>query len=580
MADRKAELEKKRQKLEELKKAREQKKKETQDKELVTQGDDSKSKEREDVDELVSSLLGPTNPPEQPSTKLPATTVATETAGEAHVIPKKKKATKLVMDQLIGVNIRPVELEVYTKCVQTDLTLEDSLVKGAEEVTVVMPTDVHSTAEPVQPVEQLTEESTKQSDTEEHKDTKLSEEECEAMMSTNEFHQFLSRAALVMERALTDPSDIMFDCYLDDGDRELGGDKCLGAQVMCRNIFCDEKLCKGRVAMDTHWSPHHPELLLASFNAGDGDTDGLALVWNVNFRKDTPDYVFHSQSPVVSSTFAKFHPSYLIGGTLSGQVILWDMRSNRRIPVQRSPLSAQAHTHPIYCVNVVGTENAHNLITISSDGKLCSWSLDMLSQPQESMELQSRQAKAIAVSCMDFSLNDVNRFVIGSQECLAYQAVRHGSKPGVVNLFEGHAGPITSISCHNSSVQLDLSHLFLTSSFDWTVKLWSSKQQSDSLSASKSASIPPLFSFECNSDYVYDVQWCPSHPAVFGCVNGMGQLQLWDINKDSEVPVVTEDVGNTLRTMEFAPDGKMVVIGDSKGQVHIYELGEVGVVIT
>ena len=35
MADRKAELEKKRQKLEELKKAREQKKKETQDKELV-----------------------------------------------------------------------------------------------------------------------------------------------------------------------------------------------------------------------------------------------------------------------------------------------------------------------------------------------------------------------------------------------------------------------------------------------------------------------------------------------------------------------------------------------------------------
>ena len=43
--------------------------------------------------------------------------------------------------------------------------------------------------------------------------------------------------------------------------------------------------------------------------------------------------------------------------------------------------------------------------------------------------------------------------------------------------------------------------------------------------------------------------------------------------------MVTEDVGNTLRTMEFTSDGKMVVIGDSKGQVHIYELGEVGVVI-
>ena len=40
--------------------------------------------------------------------------------------------------------------------------------KGAEEATVVMPTDVHSTAEPVQPVEQLAEEPTNnQSDIEE-----------------------------------------------------------------------------------------------------------------------------------------------------------------------------------------------------------------------------------------------------------------------------------------------------------------------------------------------------------------------------------------------------------------------------
>lgn len=38
--------------------------------------------------------------------------------------------------------------------------------------------------------------------------------------------------------------------------------------------------------------------------------------------------------------------------------------------------------HPVYCVNVVGTQNANNLISISTDGKMCSWSLDMLSQPQ------------------------------------------------------------------------------------------------------------------------------------------------------------------------------------------------------
>lgn len=50
------------------------------------------------------------------------------------------------------------------------------------------------------------------------------------------------------------------------------------------------------------------------------------------------------QSPVVSVGFARFHPNLLVGGTYSGQIVLWDNRSHRRTPVQRTPLSAAAHT--------------------------------------------------------------------------------------------------------------------------------------------------------------------------------------------------------------------------------------------
>lgn len=39
---------------------------------------------------------------------------------------------------------------------------------------------------------------------------------------------------------------------------------------------------------------------------------------------------------------------------------------------------------------MVGTQNAHNVISVSSDGKLCSWSLDMLSQPQDILELNHK----------------------------------------------------------------------------------------------------------------------------------------------------------------------------------------------
>lgn len=62
----------------------------------------------------------------------------------------------------------------------------------------------------------------------------------------------------------------------------------------------------------------------------------------------------------------------------------WRSRPVLAIPVKRefrsSPLLSSQH--PVYCVSVVGTQNANNLISISTDGKMCSWSLDMLSQPQ------------------------------------------------------------------------------------------------------------------------------------------------------------------------------------------------------
>lgn len=44
----------------------------------------------------------------------------------------------------------------------------------------------------------------------------------------------------------------------------------------------------------------------------------------------------------------------------------------------------------------------------------------MLSQPQETLELQHRQSKAIAAMCLAFPHNDVNNFVVGSEEGAVY----------------------------------------------------------------------------------------------------------------------------------------------------------------
>ena len=40
---------------------------------------------------------------------------------------------------------------------------------------------------------------------------------------------------------------------------------------------------------------------------------------------------------------------------------------------------------------------------------------------QESLELVNRGAKQVAVTSLSFPSNDVNKFIVGSEECIAYQ---------------------------------------------------------------------------------------------------------------------------------------------------------------
>uniref|UniRef100_A0A8D3CUK9 Dynein cytoplasmic 1 intermediate chain 1 n=1 Tax=Scophthalmus maximus TaxID=52904 RepID=A0A8D3CUK9_SCOMX len=397
----------------------------------------------------------------------------------------------------------------------------------------------------------------------------LTEEERQQILHSSEFQSFFDCSIRVMERALAEDSDIFFD-YSGRDLEDKEGDSGSGSSLSLSRLFYDEHWSKHRVITCLDWSPQYPELLVASYNNNEDaphEPDGVALVWNIKFKKATPEYIFHCQSPVVSVGFARFHPNLVVGGTYSGQIVLWDNRSHRRTPVQRTPLSAAAHTHPVYCVNVVGTQNANNLITVSTDGRMCSWSLDMLSQPQETMELVYNKSKAVAVTGMAFPTGDVNNYVVGSEEGTVYTASRHGSKAGICEMFEGHQGPVTGVSCHSAVGTVDFSHLFITSSFDWTVKLWSTKHNK------------PLYSFEDNADYVYDVMWSPVHPAIFAAVDGMGRLDLWNLNNDTEVPTasVTVEGASALNRVRWSSGGKDVAVGDSEGRVWIYDTGELSV---
>ncbi|XP_052414799.1 dynein, cytoplasmic 1, intermediate chain 2a isoform X4 [Carassius gibelio] len=565
----KAELERKKQRLAQIREEKKRKEEERKKKELdgrregasPPQDDSDLERKRREAEALLQSMgivdASMVPPPMSPSAKSVGTPSETgsQDSGDGGTGPRRGPL-KLGMSKVTQVDFPPRELVSYSKETQTPTQTHHKDNEEEEEEDLAV----------VQPAPENQDEKDSQKEEEEALPHELTEEEKQQILHSEEFVTFFDHSSRIVERALSEQVDVFFD-YSGRALQDKEGESQAGAKLSLNRQFADERWSKHRVVTCLDWSPQYPELLAASYSSNEDaphEPDGVALVWNMKYKKTTPEYVFHCQSAVLSAAFAQFHPNLLVGGTYSGQIVLWDNRSNKRTPVQRTPLSASAHTHPVYCVNVVGTQNAHNLISISTDGKMCSWSLDMLSTPQDSLELVFKQSKSVAVTSMSFPLGDVNNFVVGSEDGSVYSACRHGSKAGISEMFEGHHGPITGLDCHTAAGPVDFSHLFVTSSFDWTVKLWSNKNNK------------PLYSFEDNSDYVYDVMWSPTHPALFACVDGVGHLDLWNLNNETEVPTasVTVEGSPALNRVRWTQSGREVAVGDSEGQVHIYDVGE------
>lgn len=421
----------------------------------------------------------------------------------------------------------------------------------------------------------------------------LSAEELSAIFGASEFTEFVEHSSKIVERALTDSYDYMKDYTLLD---DRTADDYEGRQVKFQRVFWDDKLCKGRSITDIGWSTKHPELVVVSYSrseaAATDEPDGLVLVWNVHLA-DRPEFTFHAQTDVLSVCFSPFHPNLVIGGTYSGQILIWDTRA-RNLPVLKTPLSAAGHTHPVYSIQMVGTQNAHNLITASTDGMVCSWMLDMLARPQETLELlNSAHSKTdeVSVTVIGFPDQETTNFWVGTEEGNVYQAARYdraGFKAGLslAEVYRGHAAPITGLHFHPLHGPVDFSDLFLSSSMDWTSRLWRLKGNKSSTSSSAAAirgnnaqrgeTVAPILTLEEANDYVYDVAWHTLHPALFAQVDGSGRFDLFNLNMDVERPIVSINVGSSRALNKVKWDkkeGKRVAMGGADGRVYVYDVG-------
>jgi len=320
-----------------------------------------------------------------------------------------------------------------------------------------------------------------------------------------------------------------------------------------------------------------------------------------------PEYTFHSTSDILTAKFSPFHPSLIVGGSYSGQVLLWDTRSRTPLPVQKTPLTGASiggHTHPVYSISLVGTQNANNIISCSTDGVVCGWTVDMLSLPQEYLELTTpppSKTEDLSPQCMSFPLSDPTSFLVGTEEGTIYPCHRYdraGAKAGVDTRlrYRGHTAPVMSLDFHPARGPVDLGDLVLSSALDWTIKLWKTRAASSASvaapntssalgpSASNEQTVSPLLELP-REDIVYDARWSPHKPGVFASVDGAGNVEVWDLTMDTEVPVThtTPEIDRTIQGGYVAKslekvtweekEGKRLGVGGAAGVVTVFEVG-------
>lgn len=503
------------------------------------------------------------------------------------------------------VELPPLEREAYARFAQTDLSMEDG------DLFVGDAPQAEPEPEPEQDDTADAEEAEEQAEAEPEIMPVMTDDDFHDLSTKPDFDSFFKSTSKLMEKAISQANNFNIFASATDEVEETTQEQ--GVSVYKQ--FFDPDYCQERTVTDLQWSPRLNEpLLLATYSdrrdatVGSQDADGLALVWS--FMLDgRPEHVFECQSPVMTGIFDEFTPHLVIGGTVTGQIVVWDMRvgETNRYPVIKTPLNAQTHTDPVYAIMQQGSKNkAQFLVSASTDGRICHWDLANMRAPTSYYKLQQEPVARSApdkartgkdkreeppqdVSVMGIGAPRyaANSFIAASDDTKLYSfsygerdisVIKKESRGAPKDVEEvpdytckpqttygGHAGPVTGLAVHpgvHDGTEDDdnwkpiaerYGDLVLSSSTDWTVRLWNHHKKGDA------ASRLGLKCFEDPKDYVYDVAWSTENPALFAAVDGEGYLSLYDLtSSDLDLPVqkyqVPSDKGRSaLNRVRWCP---------------------------
>ncbi|KFO23210.1 WD repeat-containing protein 78 [Fukomys damarensis] len=345
------------------------------------------------------------------------------------------------------------------------------------------------------------------------------------------------------------------------------------------SFSCD--LTKGLNVSSLAWNKMNPDLLAVGYGhfGFKEQKRGLACCWSIK-NPMWPERVYPSPHGVTAVDFSIGAPNLLAVGYYNGTVAIYNVQSSSNIPVLDSSESPQKHLGPVWQLQwteqdrgTMGDDKREFLVSISADGRISKWVIrkgldchDMMrlkrttagsskkvgDKDQKGEALISRQAPGM---CFAFHPKDTNIYLTGTEEGHIHKCSCSYNEQ-YLETYRGHKGPVYKVTWNPFCPDV-----FLSCSADWGVMIW---QQEN---------LQPFLSFYPTTHVVYDVAWSPKSSYIFAAANE-SRVEIWDLHISTLDPLIVNvaNPGIKFTTVLFAKHTDCLLVGDSDGQVAVYEL--------
>ncbi|NXK87489.1 DNAI1 protein, partial [Formicarius rufipectus] len=380
----------------------------------------------------------------------------------------------------------------------------------------------------------------------------------------------ISRAAKIAERMVTLNAfdDIAQDFkYFEDASDEFRGQQ--GTLLPLWNFQYDKT--KKLAVTAISWNPKYNDLFAVGYGSYDFMKQGHGMVLLYSLKNPSfPEFVFSSNSGVMCLDFNSEHPHLMAVGFYDGNVAIYNLKKATSQPIHRSSPESGKHTEPVWQVKWQkdDMDNNSNFFSISSDGRIVSWTLvknelvhvDVIKLSVEGTRQGPEGLQLQMLGCgisFDFHKKIDYLFLVGTEEGKIYKCSKNYSKQ-FLDVFEAHHMAVDTISWNPYHLKV-----FISCSSDWTVKIWDHTIKT------------PMFTYDL-SCAVGDVAWSPYSSTVFAAVTTDGKAHVFDLNVNKHEPLCTQLVvtrkKNRTTHIQFNPFYPIIIVGDERGLITSLKL--------